>query len=83
MEKYHILFGTHSGIPPCCIRFFVQEWDMSEGWRDEGNWYHQAINAAKFGYVPCPDCLGSGNKAKIIDCSIGCGGDHQEDFYAD
>lgn len=79
-REYHWAFGRHSRIPDCCINFFVEDWDMSEGWQNEGNWYHQAVDAARFGYVPCPKCLGTGRRIKIKDCDVECGGDHRQDF---
>lgn len=77
---YHRAFGKHSNIPSCCVEFFIFEWDRNEGWRNEGNWYHQAISAASWGYVPCPQCLGKGRKVKIKLCVNECGGEHREDF---
>lgn len=80
LKEYHWAFGRHSNLPNCCIDFFVEEWDMSECWQNEGNWYHQAIRAAKYGYVPCPRCLGTGNKVKIRWCLDECGKEHPDDF---
>lgn len=80
LKIYHRAFGAHSNIPECCVEFFVNQWDMQEGWSNENNWYHQAVNVARFGYVPCPPCLGLGNKAIIKLCDDECGGQHRSDF---
>lgn len=80
IRSYHRAFGAHSKIPACCIEFFINEWDRGEWWQNEGNWYRQAVDAAGFGYVPCPKCLGMRNKVKIKLCDEECGGDHHRDF---
>ena len=73
-----IAFGVHSGIPRCCIAFFVKEWEYM--YMDDSNPYVQAVNYAAWNYVPCPKCLGTGRKVKIKFCVNECGGDHPQDF---
>lgn len=77
-KMYDIAFGLHSRIPACCIRFFTDEW----GWRrrSDDDPYVRAIRVSKFGYVPCPQCLATGNRVKIRICKRECGGDHYSDF---
>jgi len=71
-------FGRHSNIPVCCIIFYMENWDMI--WNKENDPYGQAVNAAGFGYVPCPRCLGRNNRIKIKNCALECGKEHREDF---
>jgi hypothetical protein len=81
-DAYHRAFGKHSNIPDCCIDFWLTEWltvfqDDGSGWKHP---YARAVNSSKWGYVPCPECLGEGNRIKVKDCSIECGGEHRKDF---
>ena len=78
LKRFNIAFGLHSRIPTCCIRFFNDEWPSI--WRNHRSPYVRAVNAARFGYVPCPDCLAKGNKVKLLVCRLECGGDHERDF---
>lgn len=80
LKQYDLAFGLHSRIPICCIRFFIQEWGPTGVWRREDQLYQQAVEHAKFGYMPCPKCLGKHQKAKIRICAQECGGDHTADF---
>jgi len=83
MERFHTLFGLHSRIPTCCIRFFIDEWDGRELWRDEESPYARALKASRAQYVQCPQCLANGRVANLRICRVECGGDHVGDFYAD
>lgn len=77
-KAYDWAFGLHSNIPSCCIEFYVDNWDRI--WNREDEPYQQAVDAARFGYVPCPQCLGYNRRAKIVNCEFECGGDHRSDF---
>ena len=68
------LRGKLSGIPDCCIAFYVAVWSplvmssMVHGsnyyfdkWKSE---YSPIIG--NWGYVPCPLCKVQGNKAQIV-----------------
>ena len=79
-KQQHIEYGRHSGIPECCIMFFVGEWDREiiTGWDETP--YARAIHKCGFGYVPCPECLGTHNKVKIIDCVREHGRDCRFDY---
>lgn len=71
INRYHIAYGTHSKIPTCCIRFFIYHWGRM---MDEGHEYYQFIQRyVHWNYVPCPKCLGSGNKINIRLCRQECG----------
>jgi hypothetical protein len=80
--RYDIRYGLHSRIPTCCIIFFVTEWESI--YREGSDMpYNRAVDAARAGYVQCPECLGSGTKVKILDCDLECGGNHRGDFDGD
>lgn len=78
LKVYDRAFGLHSKIPPCCVEFYVTHWESI--WTNNDSFYHRAVRAAEFGYVPCPTCLGTHNKVKIKRCIYECGGEHREDF---
>jgi hypothetical protein len=77
-KAYDWAFGLHSNIPLCCVEFYVENWDMI--WNCENNPYLRAVNAAQFGYVPCPECLGRNKRVKLKICLTECGREHTEDF---
>lgn len=79
-KLFDIAFGLHSRIPSCCIRFYTDEWDRFQMWKNEESAYVRAVNAAFWQYVPCPDCLGKGKKIKLRVCIFECGKEHREDF---
>lgn len=64
--QWDVDYGLHSGVPPCCIRFYVTEWTYGPTTRK--------TNIDGWGYVPCDDCIKSGRKASLVDCNIDCGG---------
>lgn len=80
-EKYDTLYGLHSRIPVCCIRFFIDEWAHMYKGRDRTA-YGKALDASHAGYVQCPACLGSGHKVKIRICINECGRECREDFIS-
>lgn len=60
----HDLRGQCSGFPPCCIRFFIEQWqNMPDEPRNE---YMSKIEG--IGYIPCPDCLAKQNFVEPKDC---------------
>lgn len=78
MALYDRAFGLHSSIPSCCVEFYIAYWE--DIWLRRDAPYRLAVDAAEFGYVPCPTCLGTNNKVRIKWCARECGGEHQEDF---
>lgn len=75
--------GMHSGIPDCCIKFFVTVWvwvpktRKSKTFRDYWNKMEKKYkygkdtldNGAKYlGYIPCPSCLHKNNFIQVKDC---------------
>lgn len=73
-----IAFGKHSNIPNCCIDFFVEEWEFIHIRKDD--LYVRAVNSCAWGYVPCPECLGRGNKVHVRQCITECGKKCWKDF---
>lgn len=82
-RRYHIMYGLHSLIPACCIRFFIDEWDGRDLYRTpEGGLYRRALQASRSHYVQCPNCLGRGNVVKIRNCRTECGRACNEEYAA-
>jgi hypothetical protein len=73
-----IAFGFHSNIPKCCIDFFVEEWEYM--YLHDSNPYVRAVDAAKWEYVPCPECLGMGRRAELRICALECGRECWRDY---
>jgi hypothetical protein len=61
--------GAHSGIPSCCVLFYIGSW----------RWF-SAQDAAKyksritptFTHIPCPKCLQSGRTIRMRRCPKSC-----------
>ena len=77
---HDIKCGMHSGIPDCCIYFWITEYTsftlydtkltMENSDRDK---YFEKINkldviGKRIGYIPCRKCLKSKNFAKVKKC---------------
>lgn len=60
--------GECSGIPGCCITFFIDVWDTSEVSAHEKAMDEARKKGFKFQYVPCPDCLSATRFVEIKDC---------------
>ena len=63
--------GLHSGIPPCCVRFYAMRWMFSvEG--DAFRRVHQKLmnrwGRANLGYISCPTCCKTGLRAVVLPC---------------
>lgn len=73
--------GTHSGYPACCISFYVIRL-LSFSRQQFRNYKKKMVQSQiDWQYIPCPDCLSSGNKVKSKRCPKGsCGmGCHAEE----
>lgn len=79
----HIECGVHSGLPPCCIGFYVTIWwparAAEEPWCAEYTAHSQALGDPRPGYVLCPRCMaeallriGSGRPARYA-AVLACG----------
>jgi hypothetical protein len=76
--------GLHSGIPKCCIRFWLKIWSPLYHEWGKGNYdayllmddYYplDSNKSLRFGYIPCPDCKTKGAEhavpLKECDCCI-------------
>lgn len=63
----HILFGRHSNIPECCIKFFIVEWNQNQ---DETA-YERDPNK-QIEYVRCERCLKENQYFPIHKCTLQC-----------
>jgi hypothetical protein len=72
-----IAYGRHSAIPPCCIDFFVDEWEQE---MNRSSPYYEAVKWSSYNYVPCPRCFAIRRKIKIVDCRYDCGRECWRDF---
>ncbi len=77
MTCYWTLAGRCSGLPECCIAWFVELHRMEErGEREAADAYRIKIPRG-MGYIPCPQCLASQAFVLVRDCptslvSVGC-----------
>lgn len=69
-KNQHIMYGLHSGIPSCCITFYVTDYDREFGLKTP---YYTLITLLGWGYVPCPHCVVNNAPVKIKDCMKECG----------
>lgn len=79
-NKNVIKCGLHSGIPECCVAFYVLAWEdlyampeyakAMDKVRHLGR--HRAANNYRLiGYVPCPACLLAETFVKVRRCKCG------------
>jgi hypothetical protein len=88
------LYGRHSNVPACCVKFYLDLWPMI--YRSQYERYDALISqqAYKYGgwktadgwrlwcYVPCPDCLKTGHVHQLNCCDGGRSrGEGPCDFY--
>ncbi len=63
--------GIHSGIPWCCVKFYVVHWMFSDD-GDELRIKHRKLMArwgmALVGYIPCGACCRIGHRAFVKSC---------------
>lgn len=66
---HDIRCGSHSGIPPCCIAWFIGPWTWMAGTRlRRAYWDAIPVN---FQHVGCPLCIWRGNIVQVQDCDCG------------
>jgi hypothetical protein len=80
-DTYHLMFGAHSGIPLCCINFFVNVWDKRRLWEQDRR-ITRAVKASSVEYVQCPSCVRHKRVARLRICRNECWGNCMEDFKA-
>ena len=68
--NYHRVCGRHSGIPECCIDFFIGQWSnvLHPQVKIRGQ-YLQMCNPAS--YIRCPMCILNGKIVKLKRCDCG------------
>lgn len=76
LKEFHIQFGRDSGIPECCIQFYVNEWvDICTNYPKMFTMYHNQLQLRRktmgqnWNHTPCPTCLYSGKVVKVIKCA--------------
>jgi hypothetical protein len=63
--------GRHSGIPSCCMGWYVGPWRWISGtWLRR--FYFDRIPES-FQHIGCPRCLWRSNAATVRDCGCGTG----------
>ena len=60
--------GLHSGLPLCCVLFYVLVWARIRQGRFT-RWYMQQHESD---YIPCPLCVLRGREVRVAEC--GCNG---------
>lgn len=66
LRDFDRAFGRHSGIPECCVNFFVSK-NIPE--LMEWNKKSKKDNAK---YVRCPQCIETNHVVKLLQCSRDC-----------
>ena len=68
-DYYHREFGRHSGIPECCINFFIEVWTTHV---PVLHYYQQKFAHLNIDYIPCPNCLVNKSFVQIHKCDKAC-----------
>jgi hypothetical protein len=63
-KRRDIRCGQHSGIPACCIAFFIEDWPRINSATPTP--YTEALELADPGYIACPTCLERGSFVKPL-----------------
>jgi len=63
-RQWHVEYGRHSGIPECCIEYFIESW-WKKGRKLSG--YDPGTN-----YVRCPRCVATDNLVEARRCETDC-----------
>jgi hypothetical protein len=63
----HIIYGLHSNIPWCCIKFFITEWPQLVASFGRARNRDPSAN-----YVRCPECLVMNRLVKVHRCTKEC-----------
>ena len=88
-HKTHVLRGLHSGIPICCIAFFVTtyfprwrsgfagnrlDWRYARGHMRRNHEVARQLGDKPPSYVPCPACVRAKTFVRIHLCTDRCAG---------
>ncbi len=70
--EWHIEFGRDSGIPDCCISFWIDEFSPSVGidYKKEKMWvaFYRTCYPQNIFYIPCPKCVMNKTFIEIKNC---------------
>lgn len=69
-----VVRGQCSGIPECCIKYFVDVWSQNNNpWKDCPEHAERMMDAKEKGleffYIPCPACIATENFVETKDCT--------------
>jgi hypothetical protein len=67
-KNHHVVCGRHSGIPECCIEWFVGPWqktilNIPVLWK--AYWDY---NGEKASYIRCPGCIEGDKSVCLSSC---------------
>ena len=65
---HDIRCGLHSGIPLCCILWFITCWKPLHRHICSGYFQVMWLRGADFDHIPCPICLARGREDGVADC---------------
>lgn len=66
------LRGRCSGIPKCCIDYFVTIWIGTGLWRTDAGQATRAREPSNVRYIRCPDCRDVDRRYTVRKCKRGC-----------
>ncbi len=69
-RQWHVEYGRHSGIPECCIEYYVDR-EGAPSWGDDGDLHYQR----------CPRCRATDNRVELHYCNVGCEFERQLNEY--
>ena len=66
--NYHVECGRHSGIPECCIKWFIGPWRTVLTFGEEWASYWQKNNRENVDYIRCLECIDKSIVVDIKEC---------------
>ena len=69
-ESYHRQCGKHSGIPECCVEWYVGSWSNAVMhvpvlWKA----YWDYNDNDSIDYIRCPDCIENKRNVELKECN--------------
>jgi hypothetical protein len=64
--------GRCSGIPECCVKFFIEQrpfGETSHSYKEHTKRMDDMRERFEFQYIPCPDCLGAKRFVELKLCN--------------
>ena len=66
---HHKVCGIHSGIPECCINWYIGPWTVISSLQYLRNAYWTKNEKYRdINYIRCPNCIDSGKIVQIKKC---------------